>query len=81
MKSGVYRVNVDTDHLIGSFSLYSGLDPNPFKALETFASIFTNTSSSALIRDRNILDKAVIGDYSRQTQLERPIKKSNIDFC
>ena len=79
MKGGAYGAFSHPDHLEGPFSFSSYRDPNPLRTLETFSSIIREPLRFEAM-DKKVLDKAVIGTYSRETRPRSPAEKGLADF-
>ena len=76
MKGGAYGAFAAPDHLEGSFAFSTYRDPDPLRSLEVFSSIIGNPPAF----NKDALDKAVIGSYSRETRPRSPSDKSLADF-
>ena len=86
MKGGAYGAFAQSDHLGGPFSFASYRDPNPSRSLEAFTQVIKEAARGASGRDaknsvdEDMLDKAVIGTYARETHPRTPAEKCLADF-
>jgi Zn-dependent M16 (insulinase) family peptidase len=78
MKGGAYGAFAQSDNLEGPFSFATYRDPNPLRSLDAFTSIIGNFAKKK--PDKDALDKAVIGTFSRETRPRTPSEKSLSDF-
>ncbi|GHV13009.1 peptidase M16 [Spirochaetia bacterium] len=85
MKGGAYGAFAHTDSLEGVFGLSTYRDPNPARSLESFSSIMKGladqkSSKAPWYRDEDLLEKAIIGSYSRETRPRTSAEKGAVDF-
>jgi Zn-dependent M16 (insulinase) family peptidase len=84
MKGGAYGAFAHTDSLEGIFSLSTYRDPNPLRSLEAFTSAFKEMirpkKGEPWYRDKDAMEKAVIGVYARETRPLTGAERGAIDF-
>ena len=81
MKGGAYGAFAQPDHIEGPFSFFTYRDPSPLRSLDAFSSILKEASLHSEASPQNeVLDKAVIGAYSRETRPRTPAEKGFTDF-
>jgi Zn-dependent M16 (insulinase) family peptidase len=82
MKGGAYGAFAHPDSLEGVFLFSTYRDPGPLRSLEAFSSIIRDKASVKVSGNENkdSLDKAVIGAYSRETRPRTPAEKNLADF-
>jgi Zn-dependent M16 (insulinase) family peptidase len=92
MKGGAYGAFAHTDSLEGIFGLSTYRDPNPARSLKSFSSIIKGLAAQGewmaapesgkepWYRDEDLLEKAVIGSYSREIRPRTSAEKGALDF-
>jgi Zn-dependent M16 (insulinase) family peptidase len=85
MKGGAYGAFAHTDSLEGVFGLSTYRDPNPGRSLESFSSIMKGLAApkngkEPWYRNEDLLEKAIIGSYSREIRPRTSAEKGAVDF-
>ncbi|GHV90931.1 peptidase M16 [Spirochaetia bacterium] len=92
MKGGAYGAFAHTDSLEGIFALSTYRDPKPSRSLESFSSILDSLAKQGSdaggidggkelwYRNEDLLEKAIIGSYSRETRPRTSAEKGSVDF-
>jgi Zn-dependent M16 (insulinase) family peptidase len=81
VKGGAYGAFAMPDHLEGTFAFSTYHDPNPLRSLEAFSSIIGEAPKNKDVSyNKDSLEKAVIGTYSRETRPRSPSEKGLADF-
>ncbi|GHV62494.1 peptidase M16 [Spirochaetia bacterium] len=92
MKGGAYGAFAHTDSLEGVFGLSTYRDPNPGRSLESFSSIMKGLAAQGeriaapksgkepWYRNEDLLEKAIIGSYSREIRPRTSAEKGAVDF-
>jgi Zn-dependent M16 (insulinase) family peptidase len=81
MKGGAYGAFAHINSIEGIFSLSTFRDPEPLRSVNSFSSILGDMLSQIKSRpDEEILEKAVVGTYARETHPRTPAERSLSDF-
>ena len=82
MKGGAYGAFAQPDILEATFALSTYRDPNPLKSLETFRTVLGNFSIGRSAEEiGDVLEKAIIGSYSKETRPRTSAEKGLTDFA
>ncbi|MDR0465357.1 MAG: insulinase family protein [Treponema sp.] len=80
LKGGVYIVQTRLNNLLGGFSIITDRDPDPLRSLEFITGFFKNASAESIIKDKSVLEKAIIGTIAEYTPCT-PSSMGYTDFC
>jgi len=79
LKGGAYIVQTRLNNLLGGFSVVTDRDPDPLRSLEFITDFFKNASAESIIKDKSVLEKAIIRTFSQYTP-ESPEQIGYNDF-